>query len=587
MAKFYTKYGFHIFLIFCIGIIAYSNSFNAPFAFDDYDNIVDNPIIKNLHNFVDSSSVTKLEKYGIFKSRYIGFLTIALNYQLNGIDVTGYHIVNLAIHICNAILVYWLVILTFRTPFFSETKNSQDTKTYSIIALFSALLFIAHPLQTQAVTYIIQRFTSLGALFYILSLVMYIAWRLCTSDSNSKKAIFLYLVSLLSAICAMKTKEFSFTLPFVIVLYEILFFKETIKRRTMFLIPFLLTTLIIPFNLIQVNPSGNSLFEAIGAKTKLQTSMSRSDYLATQFRVIVTYLRLLIYPVGQNIDYDYRISHSFLSKDVVASFFILFSMIISAFCFFVTSCKNSSTKIFRLISFGILWWFITLSIESSFIPIQDVIFEHRVYLPSVGLLISLVATFVWLLKKYQIKNRIGLVIGITIIIILLTATYNRNKVWQSRIALWTDAATKSPNNSRTSCNLGNAYLEEYKTWEALLSFIKSLEQNAANQFARYGMLTTYKMMGMDEKKYGIADFLNAKTMDDDRKMFGIARNNLGLGYELIHDDKKALSQYLWALQLYPGYDIAISNAKNLCARQNSTNELSAICKKIKFVSQQK
>ncbi|MBI4709845.1 MAG: hypothetical protein HY759_01860, partial [Nitrospirae bacterium] len=109
----------HIILIFILGILAYSNTFNVPFHFDDASNIVENPIIKDLQYFSEPSNAKAFPMYNTFKNRFIGFLTFALNYRLHGFDVTGYHAVNLAIHIINALLVYWLVLLTLRTAFFS------------------------------------------------------------------------------------------------------------------------------------------------------------------------------------------------------------------------------------------------------------------------------------------------------------------------------------------------------------------------------------------------------------------------------------------------------------------------------------
>ena len=104
----------HILLIAIIGIIVYSNSIHSPFHFDDASNIVENPIIKDLQYFSEPSNAKAFPLYNTFKNRFIGFLTFALNYRLYGLDVTGYHAVNLAIHIINAMLVYWLVLLTFK-----------------------------------------------------------------------------------------------------------------------------------------------------------------------------------------------------------------------------------------------------------------------------------------------------------------------------------------------------------------------------------------------------------------------------------------------------------------------------------------
>ena len=156
----------------------YSNTLEAPFVFDDKFVIIENPIVKDLAYFI-SPSEAKVHKghfeYESFKHRYIGYLTFSLNYLVHKLDETGYHLTNLAVHLINSLIVYWFVVLIFRTPLLDSSVLSKRSKE---IALFSSLLFACHPLQTQAVTYIWQRVTSLSTIFYILSLVLYIIWRL-------------------------------------------------------------------------------------------------------------------------------------------------------------------------------------------------------------------------------------------------------------------------------------------------------------------------------------------------------------------------------------------------------------------------
>ncbi len=200
------KIYFHLIVIAIVGLAAYSNSFEVPFQFDDSFNIAANPVIKDLGNFTSS-----LDGYRSNPRRYLGYLSLALNYRLGGLNVTGYHIVNLLIHLINGILVYFFVILTFKTPYFRGEKlkvksegfengsreasvdcrsaGSEDSRSTlhgsQFVALFSALLFVAHPMQTQAVTYIVQRFTSLATLFYLASVVLYVKGRLAKVKSES------------------------------------------------------------------------------------------------------------------------------------------------------------------------------------------------------------------------------------------------------------------------------------------------------------------------------------------------------------------------------------------------------------------
>ncbi|MBI4838445.1 MAG: hypothetical protein HY806_04755, partial [Nitrospirae bacterium] len=338
----------HILLIVIIGLIAYSNTFHVPFQFDDTFYIVENPVVKDSQYFIEPSKIISghdsLVKY-TFKTRYMGFLTFAINYKLHGINVIGYHIFNFSIHIINALLVYWLVLLTFQTPYFN-LHPSTFNPCPSLIALFSSLLFVSHPVQTQAVTYISQRFTSFATFFYLLSLVMYVMFRTQNSEFRSQnkpviaiptirdeesrddkaipeleiasaenrhrkdiniKSIPWYLAALASAVLAMKTKEITFTLPMVITLYEFMFFDRNTKKRLLSLIPLILTILIIPLSLISIGNPIENIIGDVGETARAHTTIPRLDYFFSQFRVIVTYLRLLFLPINQNLDYDYPI----------------------------------------------------------------------------------------------------------------------------------------------------------------------------------------------------------------------------------------------------------------------------------------
>jgi len=196
-------------IIILLGFLVYSATFKVPFVLDDRHVIIENPAVRDLGYFMDPA--------GISGKRFIGYLTFALNYKLHGLDVTGYHAFNLLVHLINALLVYLLVVFTFNTPWFSGNglKDMSGMRhSRNRIALFTALLFVSHPVQTQAVTYISQRFASLATMFYLLSLVMYIKWReskgqRAESRGQSAENSMLYAISLISAIMVTTLQEFS------------------------------------------------------------------------------------------------------------------------------------------------------------------------------------------------------------------------------------------------------------------------------------------------------------------------------------------------------------------------------------------
>ncbi|MBI5408913.1 MAG: tetratricopeptide repeat protein [Nitrospirae bacterium] len=463
-----VRRGVHFLLIIALGLLAYSNTFNVPFQWDDKHNIAENSAIGEPQLLLEGSD----QRLGdFFKRRIVGYLSFALNYKLHGLDVTGYHIFNLLVHILNALLVYALIRLML-SAMNTETKSPFN----EYVPLFVSLLFVVHPIQTQAVTYIVQRFTSLATMFYLLSLVLYMKFR-------SSGKVFTYIFAVLSAVLAMKTKEIAFTLPIMIALCEAFFFKGAFKKRFLYLAPFLLTMLIIPLTLIGLKDSG--LSESIGSAARLATDMSRWDYLFTQFRVIVTYLRLLILPINQNLDYDYPVHNSFFNWEVLPSFLLLSSIIILG----VYLIKRN-----RLVSFGIFWFFVTLSVESSVIPIQDVIFEHRVYLPSIGAIVAAVAA-----SPYLIRMRKALAaLLVTILLFFSVLSYERNNVWRDEARLWEDAVRKSPEKARAYLGLGNAYMKKGRLAESIDSLSTAIELNPQYAEAYLSRGTAYLFGGMKD-----------------------------------------------------------------------------------------
>ena len=396
--------GLTILLAFLLGSVLYANTFEAGFYFDSLKGIQDNIHIR--------SPLNLRSLWQHYPIRFFTYLSFALNYHFGKLEVFGYHVVNVTIHVLNGFLVWGLAYLTLKTPAMAGAGGLARHKEW--IALASALLFVAHPIQTQAVTYIVQRYTSLATLFYLLSLVMYLQARLLnqrreTSGPRRVPSGLCYLVALLSAVLAMITKEISFTLPVILVLYELLFWGSFLRKsravdwkRLAGLVPFLGTLAIIPWALLrEADKSPGDMIGGLGALSQETEAISRGDYLLTQFRVLVTYLRLLFLPVNQNLDYDYPISRSF-DFPVVFSLLLL-SLILGMAVYLLSLSRQPGRSGLRVLAFGVFWFFITLSVESSVIPIRDVIYEHRLYLPSVGVVLSFVGGVFYLFDYLKWK----------------------------------------------------------------------------------------------------------------------------------------------------------------------------------------
>lgn len=383
---FFQKKNFHLIasiIIAAMILIAYSNTFTASFHFDDNPAIVENPYIKNI-------TVENIKKL-LHGTRPVVNMSLLLNYQINGLDVVGWHIFNTLFHILNSLLVYALIFHTLNMPLLSE-KYSVISKR---MAFFGALLFAVHPIQTQAVTYIISRTELLAAFFYLSTFFLYIRYRKTGNIANMIGAV-------LTAFLAMGSKEHAVTLPAMLLLYDFIFMSEgKIKNvlshwKSHLAIASSWSLLIFLLSTVKLEGVG---FGIVGT----QQEITPWTYLLTSFNVLWTYIRLLFLPINQNLDYDYPIAKTLFEFPTIISFIGHIIVILAAFLLY-------QKRNWKLIPFGIAWFYITMSPTQSFVPILDVIFEHRVYLPSVGFFLAFITAyegiFEWLEKRKEAKKHI-------------------------------------------------------------------------------------------------------------------------------------------------------------------------------------
>ncbi len=522
---------FGLFILLLLGIIIYSNSFECSFQFDDSYTIVNNTKIRNL------ADINTL--WNSSPNRPVAFLTFAINYHFSKLDVRYWHLVNLIIHLINAILVWWLTLLIFSSPVMKDQKIAGHKK---LLAFITALLFISHPLATQSVTYIVQRMTSLVALFYLLSIVLYVRARL--TDRGIIAKILLFSGSFVSVVLAMRTKENAFTLPFAILLFEF-FFIRTRKLSIHFKDYRVILLIVLFLGMILVILSRHSfdIFKPISPAGHPESVLTPYYYFLTQFNVIVKYIQLLFLPVNQNLDYDFPVSTAFFQIPTLLSFLVLASLIILAVYLF-----NKQ----RIISFGIFWFFITLSVESSFIPINDVIVEHRTYLPSFGFfLIIISALYILLWDKYKL-----LAMGILLIMIGSNSylTYERNKVWKDDLTLWSDIVSKSPGKARAITNRGNAYANRGQWDMAIEDYSRALRIDPKFPITLISRGLAYKNLGHFDK--AIADYTRAVGIDPNNT---ITYSNRGICYFNLGEREKAIDDFTRAIELDPGNTDAYSN----------------------------
>ncbi|OGF66981.1 MAG: hypothetical protein A2Y62_17915 [Candidatus Fischerbacteria bacterium RBG_13_37_8] len=466
-----NSYIIFVVLTICItGFAIYSNTFHSSFSFDDYKNIVENTEIH------DGSVIPQLNK-----PRYFGLVSFAINYDYNELDTYGYHIVNIIIHLINSFLVYLIV----RKILVIINLNS-GTAFNKEIPLYVALIFLVHPIQTQAVTYIVQRFTSLAALFSLACILFYIKFR-----SSKEKTYSWFILSLISCLFAFKTKENTATIPIIIIAIELLLFRhqKITKERILYVLPFFILIVVIPLSFINIDKPLGELIGDIAEVSFETKQITRTQYFLTQMRVITTYIRLFFYPVNQAVDYYYPLSYSLFESQTFISFSFLLVLTVIAL---LAARKYSAT------SLGLAWFFIFLAVESSIIPIRDVIFEHRMYLPSIGLIIVVVVA-IFLLQKKMNWCIVAPIILTAFIIVLAISTYFRNMIWEKEIYLWEDTANKYPLNARAVNNVAVALVNSRYFKESIEYATRAIELDPNNSKYWYDLAIAYKFLNENDK----------------------------------------------------------------------------------------
>ena len=540
-------------IISVLGVILYSNSFDCSFQFDDEATILYND---SMQDITDVKSIWDFYFLKTASTRFLGLYSFALNYYFNQTNVFGYHLVNLLIHISSALFVWWLVLLILSTPVM-KTKEISNQK--ELLALGAALFFVSHPLQTQAVTYIVQRFASLATLFYLASVAFYLKARM---SRNLNGSILFFSLSAAAALAGIFTKEIVITLPFAIILFEIGFFygnklKDVIKSRKIlyFIVP-LLFTLIIPAIIISRINIGIIFMEIVTQRNLDPVKyITPKFYLLTQFNVIPTYIRLLFLPVGQTIDHDFPLSISLFELKTFLSFSLLVSMLLYAISIFHKK---------RFISLGILWFFLTLSVESSFKPLGNLLFEHRLYLPMLGFSMFFLGTIYVLWKKYP---RAAIVFFSAILISNFILTYKRNNVWKNPITLWEDAVKKSPNKERTHYNLAFAYSKAGKLDKAIKHLNIAFKNFPDKLAIHMNMLNLVARGGNTElAKISYTEILEEAPNDP------IMQTNLGSTYLAQGDHDEAKNRYIKALEIDPNSAEAYTGLGNVFLEEGNSRE---------------
>ncbi len=436
-----------------LGIVLYAPTLGFPFAYDDFANLVRNPAVRwHELSFANLREAT----IGPINRRPIAFYTFGLNYYFGGYEPAGYRVVNAVIHALNGVLVFELArrCIPWLRPRSAPLPADGRRDATPWLAALAALLFLAHPLQTNSVTYVVQRMNSLAAGFQLGALLLYLRAR----DAQSRAAR-LSAGAGVAACFALScgSKQTGVTLPFAIALLEWLRggFTVGISRQAR-----------------RWLAGYSALLVAAGVYTLWGPSFgyARRDFgmqerLLTQLRVVTRYLALVFWPhPGRlNLLHDVETSHSLLDPPSTAAC-ALFLLGLGAAAF-------ALRKRLPWLAFAVFWFSLQLAVESSLLPLE-MIYEHRTYLPLVGICLAVPVALQQLCgKRRGAVAACGAVLASTLVL----WTLERNQVWSSNQRLWQDVIEKSPADPRGYSNLGSTLQELGQHAAALLWFEHALE----------------------------------------------------------------------------------------------------------------
>ncbi len=488
-------------IIFLSVWAVYYGSLGHSFQFDDVHHIHQNRNIKDFQIFTDP------EFWFDFNNRAPAQFTLALNYAYGGYDVSGYRLVNILIHISAAVSVFFLAGFLLSS---SNIKNHYIIRNKRIIQLFTVLLFAVHPVQTESVTYIVQRMESLSALFYFGGLILYVMFR--NEKINCKKILYLSGFAALTVL-AVLTKQTSYSMPLAILLLEVFFIRSGEGEPDRKLI-ITLSALILAVTI--------TAWMAEYLPREYMSDMSRSDYFLTQLKVIPLYFGLMLLPFRQNIDHHITVPESLSDPFMLSGASVVILLVFS--CFYLYKRGHV------LLSFGIAWVFVSVSLRSSILPISDLMTERRLYgaVFGYGLFVS---SSIFLIKEnyFRSAGRKAFVFMLSALVIVLSAaTVHRNKVWETELTLWKDSVEKSPEKFRPNYNVAEAYKRSGNSHGALSYYMKAYAIN--------------------NRSYGLC-------------------NNIGNIYSEKQMWAEAEKYYILALSIKPDYPKALNNLANVYFRK--------------------
>jgi tetratricopeptide (TPR) repeat protein len=530
-------------LIIAVGLVAYCNSFQGPFIFDDVRNILDNPTIHHVWPIWETLSPPG---WSGVTGRPIINLTLAVNYAFGGTRVWGYHALNLVIHILAGLTLFGIVRRTLLQPrlrgLFGAAANG--------LALTTAVLWTVHPLQTESVTYIVQRCESIMGLFYLLTLYGFIR------GAVSQRPRLWYGLCVTACALGMASKEVMVSAPLMVLLYDRTFvsgsFRVAWRRHGRLLWALAATWVLLGYALASGGVFGNASHNPL-------IRIGWGEYLLTEPGAIFHYLQLSVWPHPLCFDYYGPVATTWLR--------ILPPSLGMAILLAATAWAWRANSVWGFIS---AWFFLILAPTSSFLPLDSPMYEHRMYLPLAAVVAAVVLGAFALGQRLLNKQQgvvLGCVAGGAVVVLFTFLTIQRNGDYNSELTIWQDTVEKCPNNPRAHNNLGFLLERMGRIQDADWHYREAVRIypdyiDAQNNFGSF-------LSKLGKTKEAVTHFeaaLRVNPRDAE------AHNNWGNALLQLRRTQDAIKHYNQALEIKPDYPEAHYNLGNALTQDEKTED---------------
>ncbi|MBM4053285.1 MAG: tetratricopeptide repeat protein [Planctomycetes bacterium] len=544
-----------IIVIFFSGFL-YLNSLQNDFVYDDAYIIKENNFITSLSNFPKLFNKDYFYVSGELSYRPVVTITYFFDYLLWNLKPFGYHLTNILFHTINIFLFY-----IFAKSIFRNARQS----------FLATLLYLSHPILTETVNAICYREDILASLFFLLSFIFFLKVKNIHYHQSNKRFLAFYILSCLTYLIALFSKEMAITLPILLVTFDCIVFPQSentsipfIKKTTRFLLFYSGYIFITVFY-------GCIRFFVL--KNTLKTIEVYPVHCIPMVKIVAYYLKLHFIPFPLNADYYIpKTAHLDIS-------FFIASLLIVCMILIVIRCIRKNA----FITFFILWCFISLLPVLGIIPIGNIIAERYLYIPAIGFCCAISYLFM------NEKLRKPLVIFyICIILCFQIGILHRNRIWRNDTTLWFHTFQREPKSARACSNLGNAYYNNKRYEEAIGLYKKALTLEFSYPFIHFNLGTAYEKMGkiddaIEEYKASISNLndnmlaYNSLAVIYDKQGFHdlavetyqlalkenpfvpFVHNNLGNTYESTGNREKALDEYGKAVAIDNNYADAHNN----------------------------